>query len=108
LEENVQLVKDEQSNTGQDRLGELDLVHEIERFDTVHAHELVLVSAGAAVKAERNEQKQQTKQLTTGAACVIIVHRTLSFRRPAAHKHGHAQNNQDDVQVLAQRVFLYI
>ena len=61
--EDVDLIENYETYSGEYRLAQLYIVHEIEGPDGVDGHELVLVSARATVEAEGDEEKSHANEL---------------------------------------------
>ena len=103
LNENVHLVEDQESNTGENSLAELNIVHEIKGLYAMDAHELVFVGPGAAIKAERDEQEQDTKHLLTATAVfgsIGLFIRCIT----TSHEKSDSSDNHDNINVFSKGI----
>mmetsp|Transcript_720 Transcript_720/g.2015 ORF Transcript_720/g.2015 Transcript_720/m.2015 type:complete len:218 (-) Transcript_720:328-981(-) len=73
LDEEMDLVENEQADASQDRLPELNVVHEVERPHGMDAHQLVLVGTGATIKAQRDEEEENAKCLRGCRQAIVVV-----------------------------------
>lgn len=105
----MDLVEHEQTDTRQNGLAQLDVVHEIERTHAMDAHQLVLVGTGATIEAQRDEEEEDAKGLRGGRkTAIVIVGGTLLALAAAAAAHEEADTGHDEayVDVLFEGVLL--
>ena len=108
LDEEMDLVEHEQTDAGQDRFAQLNVVHQVERTHGMDAHQLILVRTGATIEAQRDEEEEDAKGLGGGRQTIVVVVAATLLALAAAAPHEEADSGHDeaDIDVLPEGIFL--